>query len=72
MIAVYHDIIHEVDIIGGTAALIRVTMWEPSNEEQYQFKIIAADYNSDILGEWSFQNETDAHDAFEDLSRKVA
>jgi hypothetical protein len=72
MIPITHTVIDEIEIIGGTAALIQVGHWKPHQEVEFKFKIIAANYNGDILQEWSFNNEEDAAEAFEDLTQKAA
>ncbi|MDA7932155.1 hypothetical protein N9B42_04235 [Akkermansiaceae bacterium] len=72
MIPVRQEVLHEIDIIGGTAALIQINHWNPHREDQLKFKIICANYDGDILQEWSFNNEEDAAEAFEDLTQRAA
>lgn len=72
MIEIRHEIIDEVHIVGGTAALLQVTMWEPNqNESQFKFKISAVDYNGEFLHDWEFTNEDEAKRAFADLSARA-
>ena len=72
MIPIRQEVLHEIQIVGGTAALIRISHWPPHREDDLKFKIIAADYHRDILQEWSFNNEEDAAEAFEDLTQRAA
>ena len=72
MIPIRQEILHEIQIVGGTAALIRISHWSPQQVDDLKFKIIAADYHGDILQEWGFNNEEDAAVAFEDLTQRAA
>ena len=73
MIEIRHEIIDEIPILGGKAALLQVNMWEPNqNEAQFKFKIAAVDYNGEFLHDWEFPSETKAVEAFNDLSQNVA
>ena len=73
MIEIRHEIIDEVHIVGGTAALLQVTMWEPNqNESQFKFKIAAVDYNGEFLHDWQFASRQEAVEAFNDLLHNVA
>ena len=73
MIEIRHEIIDEIPILGGKAALLQVTMWEPNqNESQFKFKIAASDYNGEFLHEWQFSSQQEALEAFNDLAQNVA
>ena len=72
MIPIRQEVLHEIQIVGGTAALIQISHWSPHREDEIKFKIIAADYHGDILQEWSFNNEGDAAEAFKDLTQRAA
>ena len=72
MIEASQQIIDETPILGGKAALLQVTMWEPNqNEAQFKFKISAVDYNGEFLHDWEFTNEDEAKRAFADLSARA-
>ena len=73
MIEATHEIIDETPILGGKAALLQVTMWEPNqNESQFKFKISAVDYNGEFLHDWEFSSQEEAVEAFNDLLHNVA
>ena len=73
MIEASHEIIDEIPILGGKAALLQVNMWEPNqNEAQFKFKIAAVDYNGEFLHDWEFSSQQEALEAFNDLSQNVA
>ena len=73
MIEATHEIIDETPILGGKAALLQVTMWEPNqNEAQFKFKISAVDYNGEFLHDWEFSSQEEAVEAFNDLLHNVA
>ena len=73
MIEAIHEIIDETPILGGKAALLQVTMWEPNqNEAQFKFKISAVDYNGEFLHDWEFSSQEEAVEAFNDLLHNVA
>ena len=73
MIEIRQEIIDEIPILGGKAALLQVTMWKPNqNESQFKFKIAAVDYNGEFLHDWEFSSQEEAVDAFNDLLHNVA
>ena len=73
MIEASQQIIDETPILGGKAALLQVTMWEPNqNESQFKFKISAVDYNGEFLHDWEFSSQEEAVEAFNDLLHNVA
>ena len=73
MIEAIHEIIDETPILGGKAALLQVTMWEPNqNESQFKFKISTVDYNGEFLHDWEFSSQEEAVEAFNDLLHNVA
>ena len=73
MIEASQQIIDETPILGGKAALLQVTMWEPNqNEAQFKFKIAAVDYNGEFLHDWQFASRQEAVEAFNDLLHNVA
>ena len=73
MIEASQEIIDEIPILGGKAALLQVNMWEPNqNEAQFKFKISAVDYNGEFLHDWEFSSQEEAVEAFNDLLHNVA
>ena len=73
MIEASYEIIDEVHILGGTAALLKVRLWEPNQlEPEFKFKIVVADHNGEFLTEWPFPSETEATEAFFDLGQNAA
>ncbi len=73
MIAASQEVIDEISIVGGTAALVQVSLWSPNQrEEELKFKIICADYNGGLMDDWEFSSKTEATEAFEDLTQRAA
>ena len=73
MIEASHEIMDEVHILGGTAALLKVRLWEPNQKEpEFKFKITASNYDQEFLKDWEFASEEQAVDAFNNLSQNVA
>ena len=72
MIPIRQEVLHEVEIIGGTAALIQINHWNPHREDELKFKIISADLSDNPLSEWSFNSEEAAWAAFKNLCENVA
>ena len=73
MIEASHEIMDEVHILGGTAALLKVRLWEPNQlEPEFKFKIAASNYDQEFLNDWEFASEEEAVDAFNNLSQNVA
>lgn len=73
MIEASHEIMDEVHILGGTAALLKVRLWEPNQKKpEFKFKIAASNYNQEFLKDWEFASEEQAVDAFNNLSQNVA
>lgn len=73
MIEASHEIIDEVHILGGTAALLRVRLWEPNQKEaQFKFKIAASNYDQEFIRDWEFASEEEATEAFHDLCQNAA
>ena len=73
MIEASHEIMDEVHILGGTAALLKVRLWEPNQKEpEFKFKIAACNYDQEFLKDWEFASEEEAVDAFNNLSQNVA
>ncbi|MDB4772061.1 hypothetical protein OAG12_01830 [Akkermansiaceae bacterium] len=73
MIEASYDIIDEVHILGGTAALLKVRLWEPNQEKpEFKFKIAASNYDQEFIKDWEFASEEAAIEAFNNLSQNVA
>ena len=73
MIEASYDIMDEVQILGGTAALLKVRLWEPNQKEpQFKFKIAASNYDQEFIRDWEFSSEEEAVEAFGDLCQNVA
>jgi hypothetical protein len=72
MIEASHEIIDEIKIFGGTAALLKVRLWEPNQKEpEFKFKIAASNYDQEFLKDWEFPSEKDAVEAFNDLCQNA-
>ena len=71
MIPTAHEVLDEIDIIGGTVAIVKVTMWAP-NQIKLKYKLISADLSDNPLSEWSFNSEDAAWAAFKNLCENVA
>ena len=72
MLEASHEIIDEVHILGGTAALLKVRLWEPIQEEaQFKFKIAASNYDQEFIRDWEFSSEEEATEAFNDLCQNA-
>ena len=73
MIEANHEIVDEVHILGGTAALLKVRLWEPNQKgPEFKFKIAASNYDQEFLKDWEFASEEEAVEAFNNLSQNVA
>ena len=71
MISTAHELLDEIDIIGGTVAIVKVTMWAP-NQIKLKYKLISAFFTNNPLSEWSFNSEEAAWAAFKNLCENVA
>lgn len=73
MIELNHEIIEEVHILGGTAALLKVRLWEPNQKKaEFKYKIAASNHDQEFIEDWEFGSEEEAMEAFRDLSQNVA
>ena len=73
MIAASQEVIDEIEIVGGTAAFVQVSLWSPNQrEEEFKFKIICSDYNGGLMADLEFSSKPEATEAFEDLTQRVA
>lgn len=73
MIEASYDIIDKVHILGGTAALLKVRLWEPNQKKpEFKFKIAASNYDQEFIKDWEFASEEEAGEAFNNLSQNVA
>jgi hypothetical protein len=72
MIEASHEIIDEIQILGGTAALLKVRLWEPNQKEpEFKFKIAASNYDQEFIKDWEFPSEDEAVEAFHDLCQNA-
>ena len=73
MIEASHEIMDEVQILGGTAALLKVRLWEPNQKKpEFKFKIAASNFDQEFIEDWEFGSEEEAVEAFGDLCQNVA
>ncbi|MDB4716073.1 hypothetical protein OAF92_00745 [bacterium] len=73
MIEASYEIIDEVHILGGKAALLKVRLWEPNQKKtEFKFKIAASNFDQEFIEDWEFGSEEKATAAFADLSQNVA
>lgn len=73
MLEASHEIIDEVHILDGTAALLKVRLWEPNQKKpEFKYKIAASNYDQEFIRDWEFPSEDGAVEAFHDLCQKVA
>lgn len=73
MIQASHEIMDEVQILGGTAALLKVRLWEPNQKKpEFKFKIAASNFGQEFIEDWEFGSEEEAVVAFGDLCQHVA
>ena len=71
MIPVSENILEEVDVIGGTAALIEVLLWDKEKKSQKKYRIAAANYDWDLISNYEYESLEKAQSAFIDLCSKI-